>query len=352
MKLTSIRRFLLHFLAIIGALIQPSPTRAQTPQPPGPLRVVATSTDLASLAREIGGKRVVVFCLSQGPEDPHVIEVKPSFVRELNAADLFLQVGLGIENAWLKNLLTNVKNAELKPGGKLNLNLGQDVRTLEGVERTGTVGSFHEEGNPHYLLDPLEGLRVAKTICDRFSLLRPAWKNEFEQRHDAFDKKLKTSLAGEECAKDANFESVVVQFERAKSKTEVEALLKEHQLGGWLGAMLPLRGSVIVGDHDLWPYFARRYGLEILGYLEPSPGVPPTTKHLQTLVGQMKARKVTTILSAPYFDPRHARFVSERSGAKVIPMAHQAGGRSGTDDYLSMLRHNAEQLVKGLKGSE
>ena len=321
---------------------------AQAAAPTEPLRVVATSTDLASLAREIGGGRVKVFCLSQGPEDPHTIEVRPGFVRELSAADLFIQVGLGLENAWLKDLLANVKNADLKPGGKLNLNLGRGVRLLEGVEGTGIAGSFHEEGNPHYLLDPVEGLKAAKTICDRFSALRPAWTNEFEQRHEAFEKKLKTALAGAECAKDADFEAVVLQFERAKSKAELDALLKEHQLGGWLAALLPYRGRVIVGDHDLWPYFARRYGLEILGYLEPSPGVPPTTKHLQALIGQMKERKVGVILSAPYFDARHARFAAERSGAKVTPMAHQTGGRAGTEDYFSMLRYNAEQLLKAL----
>lgn len=105
----------------------------------------------------------------------------------------------------------------------------------------------------------------------------------------------------------------------------------------------------MVGDHDLWPYFARRYGLAILGYLEPSPGVPPTTKHLQSLVGRMRDRGVRVILSAPYFDARHARFTAEKSDARIIPMAHQTGGRPGTGDYFSMLRHNVEQLIEGLK---
>lgn len=325
------------------------PVHAQPASASEPIRIVVTSTDLASLVREVGGEHTKVFCLSQGPEDPHTIEVRPGFVRELNAADLFIQVGLGIENAWLKDLLASVKNAELKPGGKQNLNLGRGVRLLEGIEGTGIAGSFHEEGNPHYLLDPVEGLKAAKAIRDRFAAMRPAWTNDFARRHAAFHTRLATALAGAECAKDADFEAVVLQFERAKSKAELDALLKEHQLGGWLAALLPYRGRVIVGDHDLWPYFARRYGLEILGYLEPSPGVPPTTKHLQALIGQMKERQVKVILSAPYFDARHGRFVAERSGAKVTPMAHQTGGRPGTEDYFSMLRYNAEQLLQALK---
>jgi ABC-type Zn uptake system ZnuABC Zn-binding protein ZnuA len=111
----------------------------------------------------------------------------------------------------------------------------------------------------------------------------------------------------------------------------------------------PHRGAKVVGDHDLWPYFARRYGLEIVGYLEPSPGVPPTTKHLGELIAKMKDAGVRVVLTAPYFDQRHGRFVSERTGAKIVPMAHQSGGRPGTDDYLEMVKFNATQLANALK---
>ena len=314
-----------------------------------PIRVVTTSTDLADITRQIGGTRVKVFCLSQGPEDPHTLEVRPSFIREFNEANLFIQVGLGIENAWLKDLLANVRDPRLKPGGELNLNVGRGVRPLEGPANAGIPGSFHEEGNPHYLLDPLEGLKAARTIRDRLALLRPAWTNEFANRHEVFRRQLAIALVGEECSQDADLDAVVIQFEKARSKPELDALLREHRLGGWLAELLPYRGRVITGDHDLWPYFARRYGLEILGYLEPSPGVPPTTRHLQALVVRMKDRKAGVILSAPYFDARHARFVAEKSGAKILPMAHQTGGRPGTDDYLSMLRYNVGRLLEGLK---
>jgi ABC-type Zn uptake system ZnuABC Zn-binding protein ZnuA len=104
--------------------------------------------------------------------------------------------------------------------------------------------------------------------------------------------------------------------------------LDEHpDAGGIVGMLSPHRGAKVVGDHDLWPYFARRYGLEIVGYLEPSPGVPPTTKHLGELIGEMKDAGVRVVLTEPYFDQRHGRFVSERTGTKVVPMAHQSGGR-------------------------
>lgn len=316
------------------------------------LRVVVTSTDVASLAREVGGDRVQVFCLSQGAEDPHTLEIKPGFVRELNQADLFVQVGLGLENAWLKDLMTPVKNPDVKPGGRSNLNLGRGVRPLEGPLGVGIVGTFHEEGNPHYLLDPLEGLRAARALRDRLGLLRPQWSKEFLQRESAFAQKLALALAGPECAKDRDFEAVMLQFEQVVTKVELDALLKEHQLGGWLGELIPYRGRMVIGDHDLWPYFERRFGLNVLFYLEPSPGSPPTIRHLQLVVDQMKERKVNIILTAPYFDPRHAKFVSSRTGATIVPMAHQTGGRPGTDNYLDLVRHNVEQLLRALKSGK
>lgn len=314
----------------------------------GVLRVVASTPDLESLAREVGGKRVTVLSLAKGPEDPHTVEPKPSFVRELERADLFLQVGLGIENAWLKELMGGVRNAAIRPGGEGNLNLGAGVRALEGVEVEAVPGSFHEEGNPHYLLDPVEGLRVARAIRDKLGVLRPGYRAEFEERYEGLRRRLGEWLVGEECAGHDDIEALAVRLEGVKG-AEVEAFRAEHRLGGFLGALLVHRGRMVVGDHDLWPYYARRCGLGILGYLEPSPGVPPTTRHLQELVARMKERGVRVILASPYFDPRHAAFVSRATGARVVEMAHQTGARTGAGDYLGMLGYNGRQLLKAME---
>jgi ABC-type Zn uptake system ZnuABC Zn-binding protein ZnuA len=317
---------------------------------PKPLRVVSSTTDLDSLARLIGGPRVVAYSLSRGPQDPHEIELTPGNVRELDRADLFLQVGLGIENAWLEKLFAAVRNDAVRPGGPGNLNLGRGVRLLEGEEAAGIPGSFHEEGNPHYLLDPLEGLRAAGEIRDKLGALRPEWQAEFAQRYAAFRLALGTWLVGEECAKNDDFAALALKVEQARGPA-LDALLQEHNLGGFLAALAPFRGRKIVGDHDLWPYYARLCGLEILGYLEPSPGVPPTTKHLQELIPQMKAQGADVILSNPYFDPKHAEFVARTTGARVVPMAHQPGARPGADTYLDMQRQNGARLLEALAGS-
>ena len=316
---------------------------------PGPMRVVCSTPDLESLVRTVGGGRVVTFCFSKGPEDPHTIELKPSFVRELEKADLYLQVGLGIENAWLADLMKGVRNTEVKPGGAGNLNLGAGVRPLEGTVGKPEPGTFHEEGNPHYFLDPVEGLKSARAIRDRLMKLRPAWTAEFEKNHEGFRLRLGAWLVGEECAKNDDIEALALKVEALKP-AEVAGFLAEHKLGGFLAALQPYRGRQVVGDHDLWPYYARRCGLEILGYLEPSPGVPPTTRHLQDLVGQMKAKKVNVILANPYFDPRHAAFVARATGARIVPMAHQTGARPGTEDYVSMVEYNGKKLLESLGG--
>jgi len=313
----------------------------------GPLRIVCSTPDLESLVKLVGGRQATVFCFSKGPEDPHTIELKPSFVRELERADLYLQVGLGIENAWLADLMKGVRNTAVKPGGSGNLNLGAGVRPLEGTEGKPVPGTFHEEGNPHYLLDPVEGLKAARAIRDRLITLRPGGKAEFEKGFEDFRMRLGIWLVGGECARNDDIEALALKVETLKP-SEAGAFLAEHKLGGFLAALLPHRGRQVVGDHDLWPYYARRCGLEILGYLEPSPGVPPTTRHLQELVGQMKAKKVHVILTNPYFEPRHAAFVSRATGARIVPMAHQTGARPGAEDYFSMVEYNGKKLLESL----
>lgn len=317
------------------------------------LRVVVSTPDVASLAEEIGGDLVQVYCFTKGPEDPHIIEILPSHVRELQKADLYIQVGLGIENAWLKALMQRVKNPEFRSGGSQNLNLGRNVTLLEGEEGGAIADSFHEEGNPHYLLDPVEGLKASRAICHKFVELRPDAESAFEKRHAAFCKNWAEAFFGNAIATPSDLDAL----EDFESSEALEAAIEEvinragDKVGGIVGMMRKHSGAKIVGDHDLWPYFARRYDLEILGYLEPSPGVPPTTKHLAKMIGLMKENEVTVVLTAPYFPIRHAQLVSKRTGATVVPMTHQTAGRTGAETFLTMIEYNAVQISGALKSA-
>ena len=339
------KRYLHSKLPLLAAFMAATSLQAADSKP---LSICVSTPDVASLVREIGGRDVRVLSFSSGPEDPHEVELKPSFVKTLNQCDLYVQVGLGIENAWLKNLLTAVKSSAVKPGGKSNLNLGIGVTPLEGEQGKGIPDSYHEDGNPHYLLDPIEGYKAAQAIAKKLGQLRPRKKAEFDARLEAFRKKIATAFLGKEHSHEDPVE-VADEFAKAAAAGRLEEHLKQHDVGGWLKRSLRFRGTPVVGDHDLWPYFARRYGLEVLGYLEPSPGVPPTTRHLRKMIGEMKTKQVRVILTAPYFDPKHARFVSRNTGAVVVPTTHQTGGRRGTETYFAMLEHNFNVVFSALE---
>jgi ABC-type Zn uptake system ZnuABC Zn-binding protein ZnuA len=114
--------------------------------------------------------------------------------------------------------------------------------------------------------------------------------------------------------------------------------------------MSPYFGGKVVADHNMWPYFGRRFGISVAGFLEPKPGLSPTTKHLQGIIEMMRAQGIKVIVASPYFDPRHAQFVSKNTGAKIANLAHQVGARTGTDDYLSMIDYNVREVAKAFGG--
>jgi ABC-type Zn uptake system ZnuABC Zn-binding protein ZnuA len=142
------------------------------------------------------------------------------------------------------------------------------------------------------------------------------------------------------------------ELARQLERGTLEAFLRERNetdsLGGWLGAMRPFRGTAVVSDHNIWPYFAARFGLDVLGFLEPKPGLPPTTRHLSGLIETMKARGVKVIMTVPYFDPRHAQFVARNTGSVIVSLAHQTGARPGTDDYLALIDYDIRRLAEAL----
>ena len=142
-------------------------------------------------------------------------------------------------------------------------------------------------------------------------------------------RKVGDALVGEKLARKFEFEKLALLYEEGKIEPFLKDQKEEGSLGGWLGMMLPYRGSKVVADHNLWPYFARRFGISLVGFLEPKPGISPTTKHLQALVEMMKAERVKAILSSPYFEIRSAQFVSKNTGAKVVPLGSSSGIPSG-----------------------
>ncbi|MGH7409835.1 MAG: metal ABC transporter substrate-binding protein [Candidatus Methylomirabilis sp.] len=316
-----------------------------------PIQVCATVPDLGSLTREAGGDQVSVTVFAKGTEDAHFVEAKPSFIKALSQADLYIQVGMDLEIGWAPVLLQNARNGTILPGAPGYLDASKAISPLEvptgPVDRS--MGDVHPLGNPHYLLDPLNGLKVARLIRDKLIELRPERKAYFEDRYASFSQRLGTALVGERLAKRYDIEKLAILFERGRLGPFLKEQREELLLGGWLGSMVAYRGAKVVDDHNMWPYYARRFGIEVIGHMEPKPGIPPTTSHLRALVEWMRAEGVMVVLAAPYYDPRHARFISENTGAKVVNLAHQVGARVGTDDYLAMIDYDIRQLATALR---
>jgi ABC-type Zn uptake system ZnuABC Zn-binding protein ZnuA len=317
-----------------------------------PLQVCATVPDLGNIAQEIGGEQVKTTVFAKSQEDPHFVEAKPSFIKALSQADLFLQIGMDLEIGYAPVLLQNARNNRVLIGAPGFVDCSRVITPLEiptgPVDRS--MGDVHPAGNPHYLLDPINGLRVARLIKDRLAELQPERKTFFEGRYTNFHRKTGEALVGEKLARKYDFEKLALLYEEGKLEAALKEQKEESSLGGWLGMMLPYRGAKVVADHNLWPYFARRFGILVAGFMEPKPGISPTTSHLQSLIGQMKAEGIKAVLASPYFVTRYAEFVSKNTGAKIVLLAHQVGSRPGTGDYLSMIDYNVRQVATALGG--
>ena len=344
----------LALLALVAMLL-PVASQAEDAK----LEVCATVPDLGDLASIVGGDDVRVTVLTKGPQDPHTIVARPSFVRSIHNADVFVEAGLELEVGWSPALLKTARNPSVRPGGRGYVDASRAVQPLAVPKTpvTRAMGDVHTLGNPHYLLDPLNGLRVATLLSKRFSDLRPEKSEAFAKRLEAFRTRVAESLFGKELVTRYNREDVrklLKLLERGGVERFVGFLKKESQmdlLGGWIGALWPHYGTRCVADHDTWPYLTERFGLEVVAFLEPKPGLAPTTRHLGQIVRGARGQKVAAVLSCAYFNPRHAEFVARNAGIPVVEMAHQSGSRKGADGYLGVFDYNVRKLVEALEMS-
>ena len=279
------------------------------------LKVVATTEDLGSLASEIGGDKVAVTSLAKGYQDPHFVDPKPSFILAVSRADLLIVVGRELEVGWLSPLLTSSRNSKVQPGSKGYLDASLTVKILEipSGQITRAMGDVHPLGNPHYWLDPGNGRRMAQVIRDKLSELSPNDKALFAQRYTDFDQRL-----------------------AAAEKR-------------WDTAMAPFKGTKIVTYHRSWPNFMERFGLEVMGYVEPKPGIPPTPQHTIEVIDEMKRQGAKLIIVEPYFDLKTPQAIANQVGGKVLVLAPSVGGAKEATDYVQLFEYDVNQLVTALK---
>ncbi len=283
----------------------------------GKLKVVTSTEDLATLVREVGGDRVEVEAMARGYQDPHYVEAKPSFLLKLRKADLLIAVGAQLEIGWLPPLVTQCGNPKIQPGaaGYLEAATFAEILEIPRGQITRAMGDVHPLGNPHFWLDPANGLRIAQGIKEKLKQMLPGEAAYFEQRFQGFSQRL----------------------------AEAEKR--------WSGQMAPYRGAKVVTYHRSWPNLAKRFELNVVGYVEPRAGIPPSPGHLVELMQMMKREKVKVILVEPYFDLKTPQSVARETGAQVVVLLPSVGGEKEATDYFKLFDYDVNLLVRALQSA-
>lgn len=276
------------------------------------LNVVATTPDFAAVAKAVGGDRIEVTALAKPTEDPHFVDAKPSLILKLNKADVLIEGGAELEIGWLPALLQGVRNPRIAIGAPGRVRASEAVELLEvptTLDRS--QGDLHAMGNPHFMTDPVNAVLVARRIADALCKLDTASAEVYRSNLNKFEATVNSKLAE------------------------------------WEKLLAPFKGQRVVAYHNSWPYFARRFGLQIDLFLEPKPGLPPTPAHLADVMVKMKESGSRVIIVQPYLNRHTAESVARNTGAVVVDVASFPGAVKGTEgDYLKFMDHLVSSLAK------
>jgi zinc/manganese transport system substrate-binding protein len=278
------------------------------------IKVVTTLTDLKSITEFIGGNRVDVFAIATGYQNPHFVDPKPSYILKLAHADMFVTVGLDLETGWVPPLLNSARNAKIQKGGDGYTDASVNVPLLQvptSINRG--EGDIHIYGNPHYWLDPANGKFIAQNIFNTLSRLDPDHRDMFQANLNRFNE-------------------------------TIDAKIKE-----WTGKLASYKNTKVIVYHNEWPYFEQRFGLHIMDYLEPKPGIPPTPSQLAKVIGEMKRDNIKIIINSPYFTTEDANLVARNAGGKVVTLATSVGAFDNIKTYFDLFDYDVAQLVSALQ---
>jgi ABC-type Zn uptake system ZnuABC Zn-binding protein ZnuA len=281
------------------------------------IAVVATTSDLKSLVEAVGGDRIAAVNLAPPSIDVETYQPKPQDVLRLKSARLFVRVGLDYD-LWADRLLAQAGRPEIARGGPFYVDASRGIAVLElrGMSVGPSDGHAHGSGNPHYWLDPENAGIITATLLEALARIDPDHAADYEARRTAFVARL------------------------------------HEKLGTWQAALAPLKGMPIVAYHNSWPYFARRFRLDLVDFIESKPGVPPSAAHLAGLIQTMRSRGAHVIIREPYDPERDVAFIAGKAGATIATLATSVGALPAASDYLALFDANVEALkIEALKSA-
>ncbi|MFW7379312.1 MAG: metal ABC transporter substrate-binding protein [Oligoflexus sp.] len=281
-------------------------------------KLVATSSDLASIAQFIGGDLIEVEGLIDGNTDLHYVSARPDFIRKVNQADIFVFVGLDLEVGWVPLLLRQSRNAKIQAGGAGYVDASQGIQALGAASGTvdRSMGDVHPQGNPHYWTDPVRVVIVARNIADA----------------------LKKTDPGQ-----------AAQYDKNLAKFQDDALALGQELKEKFKAY---EGRKITAYHNEFSYMAERFGFEVREHIEERPGVSPSPKHIRDLVIKLKAENVRVVVNSPWTNLSYSQRVAKELGAEHVILPIRVKSATGTDDWFAMMRQSAETLLTAFKKTQ
>ena len=318
------------------------------------IKVVATLPNLGSIASAIGGDQIDLTTIAAGSQDAHFVDPKPSFMVKLRGADILLVNGLDLEIGWVPPITQGARNAKILLGGPGYVDCSAGIPVVEiPTSLSRAEGDVHPYGNPHYLTDPLNAEIVADTIAEALKKADPASATLYDGNRKAFVKRLQEALFGRDLvdlvggAKLAR-ETMAGTLDAFLDGTSIGGSSLRSRLGGWLGKMQAVKGKPVITYHRDYSYFANRFGIRVLDYVEPKPGIQPSAKHLEDLVLRLRSGDVKILITRPFVEHRSTDLLAEKTGIEVITLPLEVGGAPEAPDFFALFDLVTGRIVQAL----
>lgn len=332
---------------------QRTQSRNRFGQPERQLKIVCSFSDYASITRFIAGDRANVSFIAQGEQDPHFVPPKPSFAVTLSTADIWITTGMDLE-MWSATLLDKARNKKIMDGEIGFVSVSGGVNVLEKVSSASrTDGDVHLMGNPHINTGPLNWKIIAQNITVGLIKTDPQNTAFYQKNRDDFINRVDRAMFGDKLVELFGGLTLTKLLENKTLFTFLERPYEGGQLsdllGGWLKKAMPFRGKRILTYHKNWAYFADTFGLEILGHIEPKPGIPPSAKHVQQMIELIKAQNIKLMLVASYFEKKTPQMIEDKTGIKALYLPMFVQGVPGINDNFQLVDYWIDQVNANIK---